>query len=171
MQQAVDYLLKVRPQLSSLLASYNMTCYFVGTADDSFWLRHKWVQQRGALMTGLTSIQANFAVIIEAQHKRTCREATLFQLCSYYLAFFDFALHSLQRGHRLLAAFPELQREKFEEPRNFELDNPISQATYPTPDVISEKERADLIADLTTIKLFRNTVKVRLFFLNNVLVI
>nr|CDS17464.1 protein disulfide isomerase A3 [Echinococcus granulosus] len=159
MQQAVVYLLKIRPKLSSLLASYNLTCHSIGTTDDSNELRHRWTQQRGALMTGLTTIQANFIVVIEAQRKRPAPETTLFQLCAYYLAFLDFALHSFQRGQQLLLAFPDLPRSGIKESRIQELPSLASQTTSVSITVISEKERTNLIADVTTIKLCRSTVK------------
>ena len=110
-------------------------------------------------MTGLTSVQANFVVIIEAQQKRTSRETTLFQLCAYYLAFLDFAVRSFQRGHRLLKAFPNLPRGKSEN-SNMGLENSKTQSSSQSIVDISEKEVVDLISDVTTIKLFRNTVKV-----------
>lgn len=160
MQQAVVYLLKIRPQLSSLLASYNLTCHSIGTVDDSSRLRHRWIQQRGALITEVTTIQANFIVVIEAQRKRIAPKATLFQLCAYYLAFLDFALHSFQRGHRLLVTFPDLPRHEIKESRILELPNLASQTSSVSLAVISEKERNDLMANVTTIKRCRNTVKV-----------
>ncbi|KAL5968143.1 hypothetical protein TSMEX_004107 [Taenia solium] len=159
MQQAVVYLLKIRPQLSSLLASYNLTCHSIGTADDSSGLRHRWIQQRGALMSEVTTIQANFIVVIEAQRKRAAPKITLFQLCAYYLAFLDFALHSFQRGYRLLVAFPDLPRREIKESRIPELPNLAPQTSSIALAFVSGKELTDLIADVTTIKLCRNTVK------------
>ncbi|KAL5110064.1 putative protein disulfide-isomerase ER-60 [Taenia crassiceps] len=159
MQQAVAYLLKIRPHLSSLLASYNLTCHSIGTADDSSGLRHRWIQQRGALMTEVTTIQANFIVVIETQRKRTVPKTTLYQLCAYYLAFLDFALYSFQRAHRLLATFPDLPRRESKESRVLEMPHLASQTSSASLTVFCEKERSDLIADVTTIKWCRNTVK------------
>ncbi|VDM36003.1 unnamed protein product [Hydatigera taeniaeformis] len=159
MQQAVVYLLRIRPRLSSLLASYNHTCHAIGTEDDSSGLRHRWVQQRGVLMTEVTAIQANLNVVIEGQQKLTGPKTTLFQLCAYYLAFLDFALHSFQRGQRLLMAFPDLSNREIREIRVLELPSMTSQISSVAPTAINEKERANLIADVITIKLCRNTVK------------
>ncbi|VDK41112.1 unnamed protein product [Taenia asiatica] len=159
MQQAVVYLLKIRPQLSFLLASYNLTCHSIGTADDSSGLRHRWIQQRGALMSEVTTIRANFIVVIEVQRKCTAPKITLFQLCAYYLAFLDFALHSFQRGYRLLVAFPDLPRREIKESRILGLPNLAPQTSSISLAVVSGKELTDLLADVTTIKLCRNTVK------------
>lgn len=161
MQQAVDYLLKIRTQLSSLIASYNLTSHAIGTEEDSCIIRHKWIQQRGALMTGLTTMQENFVVVIEAQRRRTSREQTLFQLCDYYLTFLEYVLKCFERGERLLKTYPNLPKEVMRGTEELtEAASSTSTAISDTMMQISEKERAELKTDITSVKLFRNTVKV-----------
>uniref|UniRef100_A0A5K3EFK7 Syntaxin N-terminal domain-containing protein n=1 Tax=Mesocestoides corti TaxID=53468 RepID=A0A5K3EFK7_MESCO len=161
MQQAVDYLSKMRPQLSSLLANYNLTCHSIGTSEDSNKLRHRLIQQRGALMTALTTIQANVMVVIEAQKRTPSSDSALIELCSYYVAFMDFALHSFRRIQRLMTAFPDVPEiaKKVDETRRIGQGIPDQQAATVDQVNVSEKERVDLVTDITTIKLLRNTVK------------
>ncbi len=107
MQQAVDYLLKVRPQLSCILASYALACRSLGTLDDSNRLRYRVVQQRGGVMAGLTKAPANFLVILRAKPTEQI-VAVLPQLCCFYMALLDNAVGSLQRTQNLHAGFKEL---------------------------------------------------------------
>lgn len=160
MQQAVDYLLKVRSQLSSLVASYNFTSHAVGTAEDSCIIRHRLIQQRGALMTGLITVQENFIVVIEAQRRRTSGEQTLFQLCDYYLSFLEYVLKCFERGERLLRTYPDVPKREMGKGMLMEPVSSNSTMTSDTMVRVNEKERAELKTDITSVKLFRNTVKV-----------
>ncbi|KAM7537165.1 hypothetical protein Aperf_G00000068735 [Anoplocephala perfoliata] len=159
MQQAVDYLLKVRSQLSSLMAGYNHHCKMVGTVEDSYILRLRWIQQRGALMTGLTAMQKNFIIVIEDQQRRTSMEPTLFQLCDFYLAFLDFVLNGFEHGRRMLLTYPDVPKRDRERSYILGLKSIAATTTSDSLVEVSEKEKADLRMDITSVKLFRNTVK------------
>lgn len=109
-------------------------------------------------MTSLTMMQKNFIVVIEAQQKRTSRESTLFQLCDFYLTFLDFVLNGFEHGRRMLLTYPDVRkREEINVlgPRNF-----AGTMSSDSLIAVSEKEKSDLRANITSVKLFRNTVKV-----------
>ncbi|VDO00014.1 unnamed protein product [Rodentolepis nana] len=159
MQQAIDYLLKVRPQLSSLVARYNISSHEVGTEKDSGPLRDQWMQQRRALMIGLTTMQENFIVLIEYQRKRISKEQSLFQLCNYYLTFLEYVLKCFEHGERLLRAYPDAPKRKVEMGMLMDYAPSNSTAIADTMVKVREKEIAELRLAITSVKLFHNTVK------------
>nr|CDS31460.1 hypothetical protein HmN_000359900 [Hymenolepis microstoma] len=159
MQQATDYLLKVRSQLSSLVARYNITSHELGTVDDSCLLRDRWIQQRRALMLGLTTMQENFIVVIEHQRKRISKEPPLFQLCNYYMTFLEYVLKCFEHGERLLRAYPDVPKRKAEMGMLIESVGSSSTVIADTMSKVHEKEMSELRIAITSVKLFRNTVK------------